>query len=152
MPLTIRPGIPADTPLVARMNARMAQETEHRSLDLAVLAAGVRAVLSDPSRGLYFIAELDGSVVGQAMITLEWSDWRNGWLWWLQSVYVHPQVRRQGVFTALYQHIIAAAKNAGDVVGLRLYVEQENHIAQQTYLDLGMERTSYQLLERCPLS
>jgi GNAT superfamily N-acetyltransferase len=151
MPLTIRGGVPGDTPLVADMNARMAQETEHRALDREVLTAGVRAVLSDPSRGLYFIAEQDGSVLGQAMITLEWSDWRNGWLWWIQSVYVQPQFRRQGVFKALYQHIIEAARTAGDVVGLRLYVEQENHVAQRTYLNLGMERTTYQLLERCPL-
>src|SRR4051812_23514117 len=118
MPLTIRRGVPDDTDVVADMNACMAQETEHRPLDRAVVTAGVRAVLADPSRGLYFIAEKDGVIVGQAMITLEWSDWRNGWLWWIQSVYVHPQLRRQGVFTALYQHIVEAAKAAGDVVGL----------------------------------
>src|SRR5262245_15850660 len=151
MPLTIRRGVPSDTALVADMNARMAQETEHRTLDLPVLTAGVRTVLSDPGRGLYFIAEKDEAVVGQAMVTLEWSDWRNGWLWWIQSVYVHPEARRQGVFTVLYRHILEAAKAAGDVVGLRLYVEQDNRAAQNTYLKLGMERTRYQLLERCPL-
>jgi GNAT superfamily N-acetyltransferase len=151
MPLSIRRGVPADTALVAEMNARMAQETEHRTLDLAILTPGVQAVLCDSSRGLYFLAEQDGVVLGQTMITLEWSDWRNGWMWWIQSVYVKPDARRQGVFKALYQHIVEAAKAAGDVVGIRLYVEQENRTAQQTYLSLGMERTTYQLLERCPL-
>jgi GNAT superfamily N-acetyltransferase len=151
MSLSIRRGVPADAAIVADMNSRMALETEGKALDPATVAAGVRAVLSDPARGLYFIAENDGTIVGQTMVTLEWSDWRNGWMWWIQSVYVKAEARRQGVFKALYLHIVEAAKTAGDVVGIRLYVEEENHAAQQTYLNLGMVRTRYQLLERSPL-
>ncbi len=85
------------------------------------------------------------------MITTEWSDWRNGWIWWIQSVYVRHDARRQGVFRTLYEHVCATARADPGVVGLRLYVEQENHAAQQTYLQLGMERTGYLVLERCPL-
>jgi GNAT superfamily N-acetyltransferase len=151
MTLSIRRGIPTDAEIVADMNSRMAMETESKTLDPATVAAGVRAVLADPTRGLYFIAENDGAIVGQTMVTLEWSDWRNGWMWWIQSVYVKAEARRQGVFKALYQHIVEAAKAASDVVGIRLYVEEENHAAQQTYLSLGMERTRYLLLEKCPL-
>ncbi len=151
MSLSVRRGVPADADSVADMNARMALETEAKTLDRATVTAGVRAALADSSRGLYFIAEKDGVVVGQTMFTLEWSDWRNGWMWWIQSVYVKAEARRQGVFKALYQHIVEAAKAAGDVVGIRLYVEEENHTAQQTYLSLGMERTHYQLRERSPL-
>jgi len=149
--LTIRQGRPEDAPLIADMNARMAEETEHKSLDRTILRKGVQAVLSDPSRGRYYIAELGGVVVGQTAITLEWSDWRNGWIWWLSSVYVHATARRQGVFRALYRHILDEARAAGDVVGLRLYVERDNQVAQNAYLKLGMERTAYQVLERCPL-
>jgi len=149
--LTVRHGRPEDAPLIADMNARMAQETEHKTLDRDVLLEGVRAVLADPSRGRYYVAELGGALVGQTAITLEWSDWRNGWIWWLSSVYVHSSARRQGVFRALYRHILDEARAAGDVVGLRLYVERDNQAAQQAYLKLGMERTTYQVLERCPL-
>src|SRR5262249_48283338 len=127
------------------------QETEHKTLDRDVLLAGVRAVLADPSRGRYYIAELDGAVVGQTAITLEWSDWRNGWIWWLSSGYVHSSARPQGGFPAPYWDILDEARAAGDVVGLRLYVERDNQAAQQAYLKLGMERTAYQVLERCPL-
>ena len=116
-----------------------------------VLTAGVRNALSEPPKGLYFLAELDGKVVGQTMITSEWSDWRNGWVWWFSSVYVVPEARRQGVFRALYHHVVEAARNRGDVVGLRLYVERDNHTAHQTYLSLGMEWTTYGVLERCPI-
>jgi ribosomal protein S18 acetylase RimI-like enzyme len=151
MTLTIRRGVPTDADIVADMNSRMALETEGKTLDPPTISAGVRAVLADPARGLYFIAENDGVIVGQTMVTLEWSDWRNGWMWWIQSVYVKAEARRQGVFRALYQHIVEAAKAAEDVVGIRLYVEEENHAAQKTYLSLGMERTRYQLLERSPL-
>ena len=152
MAFTIRRGVPADAESVADMNSRMALETEGKALDPATVASGVRAALADASRGVYYLAEKDGAVVGQAMITFEWSDWRNGWMWWIQSVYVKAEARRQGVFKALYQHIVGAATAAGDVSGIRLYVEQENHAAQQTYLSLGMERTHYLLLEHSPLS
>ena len=103
------------------------------------------------TRGLYFIAEKDGAIVGQTMVTLEWSDWRNGWMWWIQSVYVRPEARRRGVFRALYDHVLQAARREPAVIGLRLYVEHENQAAQQTYLSLGMQWTSYRMLQTYPL-
>jgi ribosomal protein S18 acetylase RimI-like enzyme len=151
MPLTLRSAAPADADVIAEYNQKLAQETEGRSLDADLLRAGVRAALADAARGRYFVAEVDGSVIGQLMLTLEWSDWRNGWIWWIQSVYVHKDYRRQGVFRALYRHVEAAARADPAVVGLRLYVERENHSAQEAYLRLGMERTNYLVLERCPL-
>jgi len=147
MRLTIRRGQPADAPVVAEFNRLMARETENRDLDAATVGAGVRAVLADPSRGTYFLAERDGEVVAQLMVTGEWSDWRNGWLWWIQSVYVRHDARRQGVFRALYEHVARTAREDSGVVGLRLYVERDNHAAQQTYLNLGMRMTSYEILE-----
>jgi GNAT superfamily N-acetyltransferase len=151
MPLTLRRATSEDAPIIIEFNQRLAQESEDKTLDLAVLSRGVAAVLADPARGLYFVAELDGRIIGQLMITLEWSDWRNGWIWWIQSVYVRQEARRQGVFRALYQHVHQAARADPEVVGLRLYVERDNQVAQQTYLSLGMEATGYLVLERCPL-
>jgi ribosomal protein S18 acetylase RimI-like enzyme len=116
-----------------------------------VLTAGVEAGLADPGKACYFVAEDGGTVVGQLMVTYEWSDWRNGWIWWVQSVYVRPDYRRRGVFRALYRHVHQAAVAERGVVGLRLYVEQDNHRAQEVYRRLGMERTRYFVLERCPL-
>ena len=151
MPLTIRRGQPADATVVAEYNRLLAEESEGKILDGDTLDKGVRAVLADPIRGIYYLAELDGAVVGQLMLTYEWSDWRNGWIWWIQSVYVHRDARRHGVFRALYEHAVAAARAEPDVIGLRLYVESDNHAAQQTYLRLGMQPTSYFVLEKCPL-
>jgi ribosomal protein S18 acetylase RimI-like enzyme len=151
MPLTIRRGLPHDTAVVAEFNCLLAQESEGKTLDRDTLTAGVQTVLADPSRGLYFLAERDGAVVGQVMLTYEWSDWRNGWIWWIQSVYVRRDARRQGIFRSLYEHVVAAARGDPGVVGLRLYVERDNQAAQQTYLGLGMRWTSYQVLEKYPL-
>src|SRR5262245_58399816 len=100
MSLTIRPGRPEDTAIVTRFNMLLAEESEGKTLDQATVTAGVRAILSDSGKGLYFLAEREGEIVGQLMISLEWSDWRNGWIWWLQSVYVQSNARRQGVFRA----------------------------------------------------
>ena len=151
MHLALRRGTPSDAAVIAEFNQRLAFETEGKTLDAATIFAGVEAVLADPERGRYFVAERDGAVVGQLMITTEWSDWRNGWIWWIQSVYVHKDARRQGVFRALYEHALKVARAEPCVVGLRLYVEHDNHAAQETYLRLGMERTGYLVLERCPL-
>lgn len=151
MPLLIRPPTLADLPIVVEFNRRLAHESEGKTLDPAILTPGVRAVLDDPTRGVYFLAEIDGAVVGQLMITLEWSDWRNGWFWWIQSVYVRADARRLGVFRALYAHVLAEAKRRGDVVGLRLYVEDHNDAARATYHKLGMINAGYGVLERCPL-
>jgi GNAT superfamily N-acetyltransferase len=152
MPLTIRRGTPADTPLVAEFNRRLALESEGKSLDPNLLALGVAAGLADPRKALYFIAEEDEKPLGQIMVTTEWSDWRNGWIWWIQSVYVRLDVRRRGVFRALFDHVYQAACRDLEVIGLRLYVERDNHAAQQTYLQMGMERTSYLVFERYPLT
>jgi ribosomal protein S18 acetylase RimI-like enzyme len=151
MSLQIRRGTPADAPQVVEFNRLMALETEGKTLDPVVLTRGVEAGLADPHKAVYFLAEEGGRVLGQMMITTEWSDWRNGWLWWIQSVYVAPQTRRQGVFRALYEHAHHAACQDPLVIGLRLYVERENRAAQQTYLRLGMEQTPYLVFERYPL-
>jgi GNAT superfamily N-acetyltransferase len=151
MPWTVRPATPADAPLVIDFNLRLARESEGKTLDPAVLAAGVRAALADPRRALYFLAEGEGAVAGQIMVTFEWSDWRNGWLWWIQSVFVRPELRRRGVFRALFAHVEKLARQGPDVVGLRLYVENNNRAAQETYYRLGMKNASYFVLEKCPL-
>jgi ribosomal protein S18 acetylase RimI-like enzyme len=108
-------------------------------------------VLADPAKGWYTVVEDAGRVVGQCLVTLEWSDWRNGWFWWVQSVYVAPHVRRTGVFRDLYRHLEAAAVARPDVIGIRLYVERDNARAQATYESLGLEEEPYNLMARYPL-
>lgn len=125
----------------------MAVETENRTLADHVILAGVQAVLGDASRGTYYVACDADRIVGQLMITLEWSDWRNGWYWWIQSVFVEPDARQHGVFRALYAHVKNLAGQQGDVCGIRLYVEKENTRAQSTYLSLNMDMTHYLLME-----
>ena len=151
MPLTVRRATPADAPTLVEFNCRLAQESERKTLDPAVVAAGVAAAFADPFKGPYYVAEETGRILGALQITYEWSDWRNGWIWWFQSVYVRPEARRRGVFRALYQHIHRLAVEDPEVLGLRLYVERENHAAQQTYLRMGMEWANYLILERYPL-
>jgi GNAT superfamily N-acetyltransferase len=128
-------------------NLAMALESEGRRLDRETVSEGVRAALADPVRGRYFVAETGGAPAGQAMVTAEWSDWRNGWFWWIQSVYVILEHRRKGVFRAIYRHIHDEARQAGDVCGLRLYVEQDNEPALATYQALGMQVCGYRLCE-----
>ncbi len=125
----------------------MASETEGRPLDATTIRRGVTAVLEDRSRGRYWVAETGGKIIGQLMVTYEWSDWRNGVLWWIQSVYVDPVYRRRGVFSALYRHVESLALSAPDVCGLRLYVERENRRAQKTYQALGMVKSKYLVME-----
>ena len=151
MDLTIRRATPADADLIAEFNQLLAWETEHKRLDPAVLAAGVRAVLADPHKGFYTLAERAGAAVGQTLVTFEWSDWRNGWFWWVQSVYVRADARRRGVFRSLFQEVRRQAEADPTVIGLRLYVERENTRAQQTYLSLGMSDASYYLFDLYPL-
>jgi GNAT superfamily N-acetyltransferase len=147
MPFTVRPATLADAPTVADFNSRLARETEDVTLDPATIAAGVAAVLADTNRGRYFVADENGAVIGQMMITYEWSDWRNGWIWWLQSVYVRSDRRQQGVFRALFDRVLEAAKGEG-VVLIRLYVERENRSAQATYARLGFEEMHFHLMSR----
>jgi GNAT superfamily N-acetyltransferase len=147
MNFSIRLAAPGDAETIARFNQAMAQETEGRQLDFERLRRGVQAVLSDPSKGRYWVAEIDGRLAGQLLITFEWSDWRNGAFWWIQSVYVDPAFRRRGVFRALYQHVARQARQAPDVCGLRLYVEQDNRRAQAAYERLGMHPAPYRIYE-----
>ena len=145
--IIIRPAMLADAETIGGYNAAMARETEHLELDPQRLLSGVRAVLADSSKGFYFVAEDGGRVVGQMMVTFEWSDWRNGVFWWIQSVYVQPEFRNRGVFRQLYRHVEDRARTDGGVCGLRLYVEKENRNAQRTYERLGMAKTSYDVYE-----
>jgi GNAT superfamily N-acetyltransferase len=151
MPINIRRGTPADIPLIVEFNSRLAQESEGKALDVPILTAGVAAAMADPSKGPYYLAVDGETVLGQTQITFEWSDWRNGWLWWIQGVYVRAEARKRGVFRALYEHIEQEARQAGNVIGLRLYVDQHNHGAQQTYRNLGMTPSNYLLYEQSPL-
>jgi len=150
MPLTIRRATSEDTDVVVDFNRRLAEESESKKLDGALLKAGVAQALTDPHKALYFLAEDAGLVIGQIMITTEWSDWRNGWFWWIQSVYVRPEARRRGVFRALFEHVSHAARKDPTVIGLRLYVDHQNHAAQETYRRSGMTETGYLVLEKYP--
>ena len=152
MSLTIRRATPADEATLVAFNAALAWETEHKRLRPDVLAAGVRAVFADPARGFYTVAANDaGEVVGQMMVTFEWSDWRNGWFWWVQSVYVRDDARRGGVFRSLYEELRRQAAADPGVIGLRLYVEEDNARARATYASLGMTLTTYGMMEEYPL-
>ena len=143
----IRRATLSDAAFIAESNIAMASETEGMALNEDVVRPGVAAVLANDSLGFYVVAEIDGNPAGQLMVTYEWSDWRNGLWWWIQSVYVRPEHRRKGVYTALHRHISEAAQAAGGVCGIRLYVEQENTIAQQVYQSLDMYRTRYHMYE-----
>ncbi len=146
--LRIRLAELPDAAVIAGFNAAMAKETEHLELDADRLRAGVEAVLSDSSKGFYFVAEsTGGGVVGQLMITFEWSDWRNGNFWWIQSVYVDTAMRGAGVYKKLYQFVRDAAAEAGNVCGIRLYVERDNTRAQEVYRRQGMVATAYEMYE-----
>ena len=147
MTVNIRDASPADAAQIADFNNRMAEETEGRSLDPDQIGAGVLAVLSDAGKGRYWVAEIDGEVAGQLLVTYEWSDWRNGMLWWVQSVYVPREFRRRGVFSAMYKHVESLARADGAVRGIRLYVEKDNDRAQETYRNLGMIDTGYRVME-----
>jgi GNAT superfamily N-acetyltransferase len=125
----------------------LAAETEHITLDQDRLLKGVEALLRDSTKGFYIVAEINNVIVGQLMITYEWSDWRNGVFWWIQSVYVEKTARGTGVFKALFDHINTLAKSSSDVCGLRLYVEKSNARAKQTYERLAMHSSHYEMYE-----
>jgi ribosomal protein S18 acetylase RimI-like enzyme len=146
-PLTLRKAELRDADVIARFNAAMALETEGKVLLPERIDPGVRRLLGEPSLGFYVVAERAGSVVGCLMITNEWSDWRNGLFWWIQSVYIVPAARRQGVYRALYDHVRGMARADPGICGFRLYVEKENTAAQRTYASLGMAPTDYLIYE-----
>ncbi len=147
----IRGAVVGDAETIAEYNRRLAWETEHLQLDPAVVLRGVEALIRDPSKGEYFVAEATGNsvsgVIGQCCVTYEWSDWRNGNMWWFQSVYVQADWRARGVFRGLFDHVHQAAVSQG-VVGLRLYVEEDNRTAQEVYRRRGMRQTAYRVFER----
>jgi GNAT superfamily N-acetyltransferase len=145
--IQIRRATPADAGVVAEFNAQLAQETEGLNLNRAQLRHGVEQVLDDPSKGFYWLAEVKGQVVGQLLVTYEWSDWRNGWFWWIQSVFVRKDWRGRGVFEELYEFVERQAADRSDVCGLRLYVDADNARAKRTYERLGLERTHYEIYE-----
>lgn len=147
MNLLVRNAELADAPIIAKFNSAMALETEGRELDPELISAGVTALLEDGSKGQYWIAEDSNRAVGQIMVTYEWSDWRNGFMWWIQSVYVTKESRRTGVFSALYNHVESLAKNDSQCCGIRLYVERENKRAQNTYFAVGMADPGYLVME-----
>lgn len=143
----VRPATPADAEVLVGFAQAMARETEGRDLDAATLGAGVAALLEDPERGRVFVAEAGGAVVATLMVTREWSEWRNGFFWWIQSVYVHPDHRRTGLYRLLHAHVRTLAAADAEVCGIRLYVENDNVDAQATYRALGMAELPYRLFE-----
>ncbi len=147
MDIAIRRASLPDAATVAGFNIAMALETEHLHLDANRAQHGVESLLADPARGFYILAEVGGVIAGQLMITYEWSDWRNGNFWWIQSVYVKPDCRGQGVYRRLYEWILDQARREGNVCGIRLYVEKDNERAQQVYERMGMQRAPYQVFE-----
>lgn len=147
MTIQIRQANPEDCLTIAQGNIHIARETEGIDLDPPTVREGVRLALDDPQKALYFIAEIAGECAGMLMITHEWSDWRSGDIWWIQSVYVWSGFRRRGVFRALFEHVQRAARDAG-AVGLRLYVDARNSAAIQTYASLGMDSSHYKVMER----
>jgi ribosomal protein S18 acetylase RimI-like enzyme len=136
-----------DLDAIIEFQLRMAEETEQISLDQPTLHAGVSRVLGDLSLGRYYVAEIEGLVVGSLLITYEWSDWRNGNFWWIQSVYVLPEARRLGVFRTLFAHLEQLARSDATVCGIRLYVERENTLAQATYRHCGLADAGYVVME-----
>ena len=145
--VTIRAGTPADAETIARFQEEMALETEGRRLDPALVRAGVAGLFAERARGRYLVAERAGRIVGSLLLTTEWSDWRNGLFWWIQSVFVTRAERGRGVYGALHRHVEREARRTPGVVGLRLYVEEENEVARGVYAALGMQPTSYRLYE-----
>jgi ribosomal protein S18 acetylase RimI-like enzyme len=146
--INIRLAAERDVEALGRFNRAMALETEALELDLTVLTAGVENLLRHKQHGFYLIAETAvAEAVGSLMITYEWSDWRNGLFWWIQSVYIAPQFRRRGVYRRLYEFVKELAAKQEEVCGFRLYVEKENRTAQRTYEQLGMSETHYLMFE-----
>ena len=145
--IQIRRARLADASAIARFNAAMGKETEGIILDQKRLLTGVQAILRDPTKGFYLVVEVHGKIVGQMMITREWSDWRNGFFWWIQSVYVLPSHRKRGVYRALHEYVIALGRKRKDICGLRLYVDRHNRRAKKVYEKLGMRESRYEMFE-----
>ncbi len=145
--IKVRKGRPSDVNTIVGFQLRMALETEEIHLDKATVRRGVRAVFRDPSKGCYWVAEEDGHPVGVTLVLPEWSDWRNGAVLWIHSVYVVPEARRRGVFRRLYLHLKRRVERSTRLKGLRLFVEKSNRRAQKVYRAIGMTRDHYDLYE-----
>ncbi|WP_144210873.1 GNAT family N-acetyltransferase [Shewanella donghaensis] len=145
--MQIRKGQDTDLAALVAFNQAMALETENIILDNDTLTKGVNTMLNSPEKGFYLVAEIDGEIAGSLMVTLEWSDWRATNYCWIQSVYILPQNRRQGIYAKLYQQVKAMAEEMGGAASFRLYVEHDNLRAQQTYKALGMEQSHYLMFE-----
>ena len=147
MTVKVIQALPEHGEIIARFNCEMAMETESKVLDHSVILPGVTTMLQDNSLGYYLVALKEESVVGCLGVTFEWSDWRNGLFWWIQSVFVVRGHRTHGVFSSMYRNVKARAKADTRSCGLRLYVEKENNNAFNTYVGLGMQETNYRLME-----
>ena len=156
--ISARRAKPADAERIAAFQQAMALETEGKTLDPETLRQGIAAVFQDARKGFYIVAVASGDasgdddvdaqqVIGSLLITYEWSDWRNATFWWIQSVYVHPDWRRIGVYRRMYAYVLDAVNARKDICGIRLYVERANAVAQQTYANLGMRKSHYDLYE-----
>lgn len=145
--MNYREAVRDDAESIISFQVAMASETESIELDRETCGRGVAAVFDNPSLGRYFIAEEDGRVVGSLLITYEWSDWRAGMVWWIQSVYVVPELRRQGVYRGLYEHVKTIAESDESIRGIRLYVDRRNTRAQTVYETLGMNGEHYLVYE-----
>ena len=143
----IRYAIPEDAESIIAFNQAMARETENRTLKEKIISAGVLRIFDEPNHGFYLVAENRERIIGTLMVTNEWSDWRNGEFWWIQSVYIEKNYRRKGIYREMYQFVKKLAASQTDICGFRLYVEKDNTIAQQTYRSLNMEETPYLLFE-----
>lgn len=145
--MDIRTARRADIPRLVEFNQAMALETEGKRLDADVLTAGVSAVFDDSAKGFYVVVEQNGEIAGCLLVTYEWSDWRNGWFWWIQSVYIIEKFRGQKIYSKMYEFVKQRAVETGGVCGFRLYVEKENAHAQRVYEKLGMAETYYLMYE-----
>ena len=147
MNIKIRKGELKDANAITRFNLLIAKETENKELDFETVIRGVKAVVKDPHKGFYLVAESKGEIVGQLMVTPEWSDWRNMNFLWIQSVYVREDLRKQGIFSALYRHLKDIARYKKNVAGLRLYVEVNNETGKKVYEALRMHKPGYDIYE-----
>lgn len=145
--MDIRIAKAEDAPDLVDFNQAMAMETEGKYLDPNTLRKGVEAVFGDQKKGFYVVAETNGKIVGGLMVTYEWSDWRNNWFWWIQSVYILPDFRGRKIYSRLYEFVKNQAERNGNICGFRLYVENDNHNARRVYEKLGMDASHYLMYE-----
>lgn len=145
--LHLRQAHPQDANTIARFQRQMARETEALDLNADTVAKGVQSVFEDTTRGVYHVAEVEGRVIASLLITYEWSEWRNGQVWWIQSVYVEKDYRGQGIFKQLYTYIQSLANSDDQICGIRLYVDNTNQAAQKVYQRIGMNGDHYKVYE-----